>query len=132
MSPPFPETRFSYSESTGSNDDLSPWGLPPEHEDIGLKRYSIRECKHDLGIREFFETPDSGVKSWGSGELHASASDEIRDRVDLEEHVGEAVADVWINVEEWEYRIEWLVDDVQEEPDGLVDTITSTVRGLVR
>ncbi|WP_415381451.1 hypothetical protein [Halosimplex sp. TS25] len=77
---------------------------------VGRYEYVVRDVdQHDLGIQDWIP-PESCLKTRGYGELKVAASDEIERRLDLEEHVGEHIATVWIDCDAWEYSIYWEVE----------------------
>jgi len=117
MVPPFTGTGYSNEPPTDDSVGLSPWGEPPRHADIGYRRIVVRDTDSDVLGKTATCSPEPGLKYRGCGELWSAASDEIRERIDQDEHAGEPVADVWINVDTWEYRIDWLVDDVEDVQD---------------
>jgi hypothetical protein len=133
MVPPFTDTGYSNEPPTDNSVGLSPWGEPPRHADIGYRRIVVRDTDSDVLGKTATCSTEMGLKARGCGELWSAASDEIRDRIDQDEHAGEPVADVWINVDLWTYRIDWLVDDVQDDSDGgLVDKILAKIPGVSR
>jgi len=82
----------------------------PSHPDVGRYEYVVRDVDEpDLGIRSR-DGPEMSLKARGFGDLKSAASDEIQDRLDLANHVGNHVATVYIDVEEWDYCIDWQVD----------------------
>lgn len=96
----------------------------PSDPDVGCQRYCVRDVEEpDLGISEYVSSPKWSISAYGSGELWGAASDEIKDRIDFEDHVGEDVAVVTIDVDAWDFQIDWLVEDDRR----LVDRI----RGFV-
>ena len=77
---------------------------------VGRYEYVVRDVEEpDLGIQRW-EPPTPSLKSRGSGDLKARASQEIQERLALEEHVGEHVATVTIDVNAWEFDIHWEVE----------------------
>lgn len=102
----------------------------PADADVGKKRYCVRDVEEpDLGIREFVSSPAWTLKAHGCGDLYTAAGNEIRERVDFDEHVGEEIAVVTVDVDAWEYRIEWLVD---VGPDGLADRTRRIYRKFLK
>lgn len=80
------------------------------HPDVGRYEFVVRDVDEpDLGIQDW-NGPEMSLKARGYGELKTGASDEIHDRLDLEAYVGEHVATVYIDVDEWDYCIDWQVD----------------------
>lgn len=132
MAPPFTGTGYSNEPPTDGNKGLSPWGKPPRHADIGYRRMVVRDTDSDVLGKTLTCSPADGLKCRGCGQLWSAASDEIRERIDQDEHAGEPVADIWINVDEWEYHIDWLVEDIDDQDDdrGLVDRARDTLRRL--
>ena len=98
-------------------------------DDFESRRYDPRietetYCVRDIDDRE----PDLGVvdrsKATGASDLErrgigfefSDATDEIEDRLDLEEHVGETIATVVIDFDSDErYSIEWHVEKCLSE-----------------
>jgi len=102
----------------------------PDDPDVGKVRWLV---KHNTNGNPAFyyadgckdlPSPEPGLKRRGVGDLHSAATDEIAERVDLEEHVGEVVATVTVDVDAWDYRIDWEVD--------VEDAATTTLGRLIR
>lgn len=84
----------------------------PSHPDVGRYEYVVRDIddrEPDLGIRTW-NSPEMSLKSHGFGDLRSSASDEIEDRLDISEYVGEHIATVYVDVDAWDYCIHWQVE----------------------
>lgn len=80
------------------------------HPDVGRYEFVVRDVDEpDLGIQAW-DGPEMSLAARGFGELQGAASDEIEHRLDLQDHVGEHVATVWIDVDAWEYSIYWEVE----------------------
>ncbi|WP_340099461.1 hypothetical protein [Salinibaculum salinum] len=84
----------------------------PSDPEVGRYEYVVRDIddrEPDLGIQDW-NGPEMSLKARGFGELKTAASDEIEDRLDLEDYVGEHIATVYIDVDAWEYCIDWQID----------------------
>ena len=64
----------------------------------------------DLGKRETNPSELGELKRRGVGDLQGDAFREVEQRVDLEDHVGETIAEVYIDVGAWEYAVEYHVE----------------------
>jgi len=83
----------------------------PDHPHIRWELISVRDVDEpDIGIRDTNLSDVSELKRRGVGSLLAHAHREVEDRLDLDEYVGEAVAEVYCDVEEWDYAIVWRVE----------------------
>ena len=115
MRPLFSDTGSRESLPAGNVRIKTPLDKPPEHGDVGMRVFCSREVEsHRLGISCHAVATDAGLKSRGSGDLWSAAGDEIQERVDMDAHAGEDLAEVWIDVDTWTYKIHWLVD-VQDD-----------------
>jgi hypothetical protein len=83
----------------------------PDHPDIRWEEICVRDVETpDIGIRNTTVSECSGLSSRGVGSILSDAHQEIEDRLDLEEYVGETVAEVYCDVDRFEYAIEYHVD----------------------
>lgn len=106
----------------------------PDDPDVGIRRWKVgltgnngpgfyyASDPHDM------PSPDPGMKRRGVGHLHTQATDEIRERIDLDEHVGDVVATVTVDVDAWEYRIDWEIDGVEETETPFLDRLYRYLR----
>lgn len=128
MLPPFLRSRLSKSGPTAGKEWLQ---KDPQSDDIGIRVFCVRDVDvPDIGIAEMPTAPKAGLKSRGSGDLWSRATDDIEETIDIEEHVGEEVAEVAIDVDEWDYHVEYLVD-VDEPSPSLRERAVATVRGVM-
>lgn len=80
--------------------------------EIRWERVCVRDVETpDLGIKDSITSDVGELKARGVGDLLVDAHRDIEERIDLEEHVDEVVAEVFVDVESWEYEIEMLVDE---------------------
>jgi hypothetical protein len=81
------------------------------HPVVRYVEVCVREVEEpDLGKRETVPSELSELKRRGVGDLQADAFREVEQRVVLNDHVGQTIAEVFIDVEEWEYVIEYRVE----------------------
>ena len=104
---------------------------------VRARTYSVRECRPEgpLGIRCFYPAEDArDLELHGIGHTFSAATEEIRERVDLEEHVGEAVATVLVDLDQSKtvYYIDWHVDDVAGEPVDTTESLVERAREVLR
>lgn len=80
----------------------------PEADGVGFVEAVVRE-NGDLGKTVDSEPPEiRDVGDFGCGELTTAAFDEIREAADLDRHDPHTVvATIWIDLDEWDYSIEW-------------------------
>lgn len=103
-----------------------------DEEAVGYEIVTVRENssgEHDLAISlDSDKPPIRDVGDYGAGtDLEVPAHDEIRDRVDVEEHdVGQELAKVWYDYDAWAYEIEYLV------PVTVLDRVRERVSSAVR
>jgi len=82
-----------------------------DHDRVSAREYCVRDVDEpDLGIRMHNMADVESHVYAGVGDLFSAASDQIENRIDLEEHVGETVATVYADLDAWEYAIDWHVD----------------------
>ena len=83
----------------------------PDHPHVRWERFVVRDINDpDLGVRAQRSCDLPDLKWWGVGSLLADAYNEIEDRLVLENYVGEAIAEVYVDVEDWTYAVEYLVE----------------------
>lgn len=82
----------------------------PDADGVGYVEAVVRE-NGDLGKTVDSEPPAiRGVKDRGCGELRSAAFDEIREVLDLSKYEPHTVvATVWIDLDAWDYAVEWQV-----------------------
>ena len=86
--------------------------------DPGVGFYEVTVRENSLGEMDVGYSTDSdppsirGTRDHGYGtDLSTPAFNEVRDAVDLEEHdVGEHIATIHIDLDQWVYRVEFHVD----------------------
>jgi hypothetical protein len=83
----------------------------PKHPDVRYVKLCVRNIDEpDLGKAETTPSELNELKRRGVGDLEAEAFCEVKQRVAFEDHVGETIAEVFIDVEEWEYAVEYHVE----------------------
>jgi hypothetical protein len=88
--------------------------IKPEDPRVDAETYCVRDVDEpDLGIRDWNPAEEAtDLERRGIGHTYSEATDEIEQRLQLEEHVGETVATVMIDFDATknEYQIDWHVD----------------------
>ena len=83
----------------------------PNHPVVRYVELCVRDIDEpDLGKRETNPSELNELKRRGVGDLEAEAFREVEQRVAFEDHVGETIAEVFIDVEAWTYVIEYRVE----------------------
>lgn len=99
---------------------------------VVAKAFTVRDVDEpDLGIRTWYPADEATeLELHGIGHTFSDATDEIEDRLDLDDHVGERVATVLIDLDESksEYYIDWHVD----VESGIVDNLVGATRKVLR
>ena len=82
----------------------------PNHPAVRYVELCVRDIDEpDLGKRETNPSELNEFKRRGVGGLEAEAFREVKQRVAFEDHVAETIAEVFIDVEEWTYAINYHV-----------------------
>ena len=85
--------------------------LDPDHPAIRHIRVCVRDVKEpDLGQRQVNPSELSELKRRGVGDLQAQAFCEIERHIGIEDHIGETVADIYIDVDGWAYAVRYHVE----------------------
>ena len=83
----------------------------PNHPAVWYVKLCVRDIDEpDLGKIETNPSELNELKRRGVGDLEVEAFREVKQRVAFEDHVGETIAEVFIDVEEWTYAIEYRVE----------------------
>lgn len=83
----------------------------PDHPAVRYVKLCVRDVEQpDLGKRETNSSELNELKRRGVGDLETEAFREVKQRVAFEDHLGETIAEVFIDVEAWTYAIEYRVD----------------------
>lgn len=83
----------------------------PNHPAVRYVELCVRDVEEpDLGKRETNLSELNELKRRGVGDLEAEAFREVKQRVAFKDHVGETIAEVFIDVEAWEYAVEYHVE----------------------
>jgi len=95
---------------------------------IEAREYLVRDvAEPDLGIGQHYPASEaSDLERRGIGLEFSRAADEIRDRVDLQDHIGETIATVCIDFDsDQPYFIHWHIQD--READSLIRRIVERI-----
>lgn len=109
----------------------------PEDPDVGQETYKIGINTNGDPAFYYADDPrempstEPGLKSRGKGDLYTQAKEEIEEIVDLEDHVGEEVATVTVDVDAWMFSIDYHVDVQGQNRSTLVESIRAGARRLV-
>jgi len=81
------------------------------HPAVRYVELCVRDVEDpDLGKRWTTSSELNELKRRGVGELESDAFSEVKQRIDFGDHVGETIAEVYIDVEAWEYAVEYHVE----------------------
>jgi len=85
--------------------------LDPDHPAVRHVEVCVRDVeKPDLGQREVNLSELRELKRRGVGDLQSQAFREIERHIDIEDHIGETVAEIYIDVDGWAYAIRYHVE----------------------